>query len=43
MVVQQDFEKGRSGSGDTIVTKTSLFFQGRTLGAEGGGGGGLRY
>ena len=27
------------GSGDTIVTKTSHFFQGLTLGAEGGGGG----
>ena len=26
------------GSGDTIVTKTSHFFQGLTLGAEGGGG-----
>ena len=25
------------GSGDTIVTKTSQFFQGLTLGAEGGG------
>ena len=25
------------GSGDTIVTKTSHFFQGLTLGAEGGG------
>ena len=25
------------GSGDTIVTKTSRFFQGLTLGAEGGG------
>ena len=39
MVLQQDFEKvGRNvyGSGDTIVTKTSHFFQGLTLGAEGG-------
>ena len=37
------------GSGDTIVKKTSHFFQDLTLGAEGGGGGGglvrgtLRY
>ena len=33
------------GSGDTIVTKTSHFFQGLTLGAEGGGlvRGTLRY
>ena len=31
------------GSGDTIVTKTSHFFQGLTLGAEGGGGACTRY
>ena len=47
MVVQQDFEKGRSYrlwfrrcSGNTIVKKTSpfaIFFQGLMLGAGGGG------
>ena len=31
------------GSGDTIVTKTSHFFQGLTLGAKGGGGACTRY
>ena len=40
MVVHKTLKKvGRNvyGSGDTIVTKTSHFFQGLTLGAEGGG------
>ena len=40
MVVHKNLKKvGRNvyGSGDTIVTKTSHFFQGLTLGAEGGG------
>ena len=42
MVVQQDFEKGRSQRLWFRRYDRSHFFQGLTLGAEGGGGGLVR-